>query len=158
MPAEPNSYKEMIKHPHAAGFKGALNTELEALIEKGTWQEVPLEHAHNNGKAPIPTRWVLKYKFDDRGYLLKYMARLCVRGDLQKTSTDTYAATLAARTLRALLAIKTAHEWHQTLAHASPEVIKHLEASAEGVKILDDAKAPKTTRLSATVDFGELFT
>jgi hypothetical protein len=31
----------------------------------------------------------------------------------------------------------TAYQWHQLMAHASSEVIQHLETSAEGVKITD---------------------
>jgi hypothetical protein len=48
---------------------------------------------------------VFKYKFDSEGYLIKYKARVCVRGDLQTTAKDTYAATLAIRVFRALMAI-----------------------------------------------------
>lgn len=54
----------------------------------------------------IPTKWVFTYKFDEEGYLLKYKARLVVRGDLQpKQDEETYTATLAARVFRFLMAI-----------------------------------------------------
>jgi hypothetical protein len=49
--------------------------------------------------------WVFTYKFDEDGYLYRFKARLVVRGDLQQPYGDTYAATLAARTFRALVAI-----------------------------------------------------
>ncbi|PQM43552.1 hypothetical protein VC83_09679 [Pseudogymnoascus destructans] len=51
--------------------------------------------------------WVFTYKFDNSGFLVKYKARLVVRGDLQRYSIhdETYAATLASRTFRALMAI-----------------------------------------------------
>jgi hypothetical protein len=49
--------------------------------------------------------WVFTYKFDEDGYLYRFKARLVVRGDLQQPYGDTYAATLAARTFRALIAI-----------------------------------------------------
>jgi hypothetical protein len=51
--------------------------------------------------------WVFTYKFDDNGYLVKYKARLVVRGDLQCYSIhdETYAATLTSKTFRALMAI-----------------------------------------------------
>lgn len=48
---------------------------------------------------------MFKYKFDSEGFLTKYKARICVRGDLQTTAEDTYAATLAIRIFRALMAI-----------------------------------------------------
>jgi hypothetical protein len=50
--------------------------------------------------------WVFTYKFDTDGYLAKYKARFVARGDLQiSTFSDTYAATLAARVFRTLIAI-----------------------------------------------------
>jgi hypothetical protein len=52
--------------------------------------------------------WVFAYKFDKKGYLLKYKARLVVRRDLQEQYSDTYAATLAARLFRALIALACA--------------------------------------------------
>ena len=48
------------------------------------------------------------YKFDKDGYLYKYKARLVVRGDLQDDWGDTYAATLAARVFRLLMAVAAA--------------------------------------------------
>ena len=51
---------------------------------------------------------MFKYKFDNEGYLIKHKARLCARGDLQQTEQDVYAATLAIRIFRALIAIVTA--------------------------------------------------
>jgi hypothetical protein len=50
--------------------------------------------------------WVFTYKFDTDGYLTKFKARLVVRGDRQPpTGKDNYAATLAARVFRFLMAI-----------------------------------------------------
>jgi hypothetical protein len=56
--------------------------------------------------------WVFTYKFDVAGLLTKFKARLVVRGDMQRDSvyTDNYAATLAARTFRALMAIAVAFD------------------------------------------------
>ena len=58
----------------------------------------------------IPITWVFKYKFDDQRYLIKYKARLCARDDFQKTEQNTYAAILAARIFRALMAIVNAFD------------------------------------------------
>ena len=41
---------------------------------------------------------------------MKHEARLCARGDLRKTQTDTYAATLPARTFRAIMSIVAAFD------------------------------------------------
>src|SRR5437667_8844450 len=59
----------------------------------------------------LPVRWVFIYKFNTDGYLEKFKSRLCVRGDLQPAShEDNYAATLAARTFRMLMAITAAFD------------------------------------------------
>lgn len=58
----------------------------------------------------LPLMWVFTYKFDEDGLLYKYKARLVVRGDLQDDWGDTYAATLAARVFRFLMALTAAFE------------------------------------------------
>ena len=46
------------------------------------------------------------YKFDEGGYLAKFKARICVRGDLQPVSEEeTRAATLVFKVFRALMAM-----------------------------------------------------
>ncbi len=54
--------------------------------------------------------WVFKYKFDTNDYVKKFKTRLCFREDLQTTQQDTYAATLAAKTFRALMIISAAFD------------------------------------------------
>lgn len=107
---EPQSYHQMLKHPHAKGFKQAAEVEITALKDKNTWTKVPFNHATKAGKIPISTTWVFKYKFYEKGYLVKYKARLCARGDLQHTEQDTFAATLAARIFRSLMALVAAFD------------------------------------------------
>jgi hypothetical protein len=54
---------------------------------------------------------VFTYKFDSDGLLVKHKARICVRGDLQKMSTEEkYSATLAVRTARAIFALAAAFD------------------------------------------------
>lgn len=110
LPPEPTTFKQMLKHPHAPGFIQALKFELRTLIKVGTWITVQRSKATQANKKVIPLTWVFKYKFDTEGYLIKYKARLCVRGDLQVTEQDTYAATLAAKTFRALSALMAAFD------------------------------------------------
>ena len=105
LPREPKTWEEMLKHPMYEGFIAATQVELNDLTGKQTWKEVLFEHAKKAGKTPIPTTWVFKYKFDEQGYLLKLKARLCARGDLQSTAKDTYAAILAIRIFRCMMAI-----------------------------------------------------
>jgi hypothetical protein len=93
----------MLRHDHRAGFLAAVELEYGNLQEQGAFVAVPEAEA---SEFVIPTRWVFSYKFDEEGYLLKYKARLVVRGDLQpKQDEETYTATLAARVFRFLIAL-----------------------------------------------------
>ena len=83
-------------------FSQAACQEFEYLQSRGTFKLLPRTAAHSE---ILPLVWVFKYKLDNDGYLLKHKARLCVRGDLQKTEQDTVVATLAIRVFRALMAI-----------------------------------------------------
>jgi hypothetical protein len=105
LPPEPKSWKKMIQHPYKQQFLAAARLEFDALKRKDTFEEVKItEKIH-----PIPLKWVFTYKFDTDGFLLKHKARICVRGDLQPlTDEDNYAATLAHKTFRALMAITAA--------------------------------------------------
>ena len=92
----------------AQHFRAAAHREMRALITKHTWDEVilPLE-----AKA-IPTKWVFTYKEDADGYITKFKARLCVRGDLQLGvhKRDIYAITATFRTFRLLMALVAAFD------------------------------------------------
>jgi len=60
----------------------------------------------------LPVIWIFTYKFDKDGYLERFKARLCVRGDLQQDSLykDNCAATLAGKLFRAIMAIAAAFD------------------------------------------------
>jgi Reverse transcriptase (RNA-dependent DNA polymerase) len=107
LPTEPQTWRQMLKHKFSTEFTQAASREIQILERKGTFQYVPRRSAKT---TPLPLLWVFKYKFDSNGYLIKFKARLCVRGDLQTTEQDTYAATLAARTFRAFTAIAAAFD------------------------------------------------
>ena len=98
----------MLSHPHHQGFRAAAEKEMRTLMGRGTFTavgELP------EGAQILPLLWVFQYKFDQDGTLVKYKARLCIRGDLQRSnSQDTYAATLAVRTFRALMALTAAYD------------------------------------------------
>jgi hypothetical protein len=108
LPEAPNHYKHLQKDPYASEFMKACREEIDAIKSKGVFGRsvaYPID-----GVEILPLRWVFTYKFDEDGYLYKFKARLVVRGDLQKSWDDTYAATLAARIFRFLMAIAAAFE------------------------------------------------
>jgi hypothetical protein len=115
LPMPPSHWGNLQYHPQREGFTKAAQQQWNSLVKKITFQEV--EISSNGGKFALPLMWVFNYKLDDDGYLLKYKARLVVRGDLQRDSiyNEVYAATLAAHVFRALIA-KVAYfdlEMHQ---------------------------------------------
>lgn len=57
----------------------------------------------------LPLRWVFTPKLNTKGFLDRFKARLCARGDLQENpGTEVYAATGAYRTFRILMALVAA--------------------------------------------------
>ncbi len=105
LPSPPKYWKEMLAHSHKDSFMAAAIKEYSALKARDTFIEV--QSSDHTDEEPLPLMWVFTYKFDNNGYLEKYKARLVARGDLQRNSIfqETYAATLGAKTFRALCAI-----------------------------------------------------
>lgn len=111
LPAEPQNWKALQKHPYKREFVQAAQQEWQAVRDMGTVQLIPREQATSK---PLPLTWVFKYKFDKHGFLTKFKARICVRGDQQPLSDkETYAATLASKSFRILIAL--AARWDLTL-------------------------------------------
>jgi hypothetical protein len=98
----------MMNHPMAQYFRAATHREMRALITKHTWDEVILPL----GARAIPTKWVFTYKEDADGYITKFKARLCVRGDLQLGvhKRDVYAITATFKTFRLIMALVAAFD------------------------------------------------
>ncbi|RMZ79296.1 hypothetical protein DV736_g6685, partial [Chaetothyriales sp. CBS 134916] len=103
LPPEPRTWKELQNHPYKAEFTAAIKQEWDNICAMKTIQFVNRNEARSR---PLPLTWVFKYKFDKQGYLHKFKARICVRGDLQPISDkEIYAATLAAKSFRILMAL-----------------------------------------------------
>ncbi|KAF1981925.1 hypothetical protein K402DRAFT_312380, partial [Aulographum hederae CBS 113979] len=79
----PEHWGEMRRHPDREGYVQAAHIEFKQLEKMGTFELL-----------------------DPAGYLLRFKARICVRGDLQnEPGNDVYAATGAYRTFRILMAL-----------------------------------------------------
>ena len=98
----------MMNHPMSTHFRAAAHKEIKALIAKHTWDEVIRPPKTNI----LPTKWVFLYKKDTDGYVTKFKARLCARGDLQSgvNKHDVAALTGAYRTFRMLMALTAAFD------------------------------------------------
>jgi hypothetical protein len=103
LPPPPKSIKELAKHPYGKELYQAALTEWNNLQNQETFKKCPVTGI---SLYILPLMWVFTYKLDEDGFLVSFKARLVVRGDLQVSQfKDTYAATLAARVFRALMAI-----------------------------------------------------
>jgi hypothetical protein len=67
---------------HRQGFIAACHKELETIKRKDTFIKRNKSDLNLIATEVLPLMWVFKYKFDGEGYLLRYKARICVRGDL----------------------------------------------------------------------------
>jgi hypothetical protein len=94
-------------HPFGKLFEEAEEEHLKSHKEMRSWIEVASSEA--KGHQVLDCMWVYVYKLNKHGFFRKCKARLVVRGDQQPTDgqADTYAATLAGRSFRALIAIAT---------------------------------------------------
>ena len=103
LPPPPRGWKELQKHPNKQEFMQACDQKWETL---SNMKILKIIERYKASTKPLPLTWVFTYKFDKHGFLQKFKARICVRGDLQPTSEkDIYAATLAARSFRMLIAL-----------------------------------------------------
>ena len=103
----PPEYRSGVEHhPMRDAFLAAERSHLASHNKMGSWSTVR-KALIPEGSQILDCMWVYAYKFDKAGWLVKCKARLVVRGDQQKRTNgaDTYAATLAGRSFKALLAI-----------------------------------------------------
>ncbi|KAL1994660.1 hypothetical protein VTN49DRAFT_2130 [Thermomyces lanuginosus] len=113
LPEPPERHEDLASHPLGELFlKGEID-HLKSHVDVGTWEKVRVQEKKGSEDPMIRSmkilgcRWVYAYKFDKHGRLQKVKARLVIRGDQQArvTDKDTYAATLAGRSFRILMAI-----------------------------------------------------
>jgi hypothetical protein len=103
----PRSYTEAMSSPL---WREAVQRELAAHQQNGTWQFVPLPP----GRKAIGSKYVFKLKLNPDGSVERAKARLTAKGCAQVPGsdyTDTFAPTLFYNTLRAVLAIVAAEDY-----------------------------------------------
>jgi hypothetical protein len=109
LPDSPKHWKDVMNHPYREGFLAAMRREIDSLTEKETYKVV--DRPKDRGIQVLPLLCVFSYKFDQDTFLVKFKARICVRGDLETiTSEEKRAATLAARTARMIFALVAAFD------------------------------------------------
>ena len=105
---EPSTYQEAIVHDC---WKEAINAELTALKQNGTWVLTHLP----TGKRAIGCKWVFKVKFKADGSIERHKARLVAKGYTQTAGIDyleTFSPVVKITTIRVLLSVAAARGWH----------------------------------------------
>ena len=100
---EPKSVKEAMSRPDAVEWTKAMDEEYKSLLENGTWESY-------NGpitNEPLPSKWVLSYKYNEYGQVVRCKARLVARGDRQREGIDydeTFSSTVRLESQRLVMA------------------------------------------------------
>jgi hypothetical protein len=110
LPPEPENAKELKGHPFLQQFRQAEKEHLSLHEAMGTYNVIE-EGTLPKSQQVLNNRWVYKYKFNESDELVKFKARIVARGDEEdKTSEETYAATLAAKSFRIFMAISAKYD------------------------------------------------
>ena len=112
------TYNEALKGVHASEYESAMVKEINQLMVQKTWtpisrQKVPLD-TNDKARPILKGTWAFKLKRLPDGTPLKFKARYCVRGDLQREGVDyfeTYAPVVQWSTVRLLLTLILSNNW-----------------------------------------------
>ncbi|KAJ9523902.1 hypothetical protein QJQ45_020097, partial [Haematococcus lacustris] len=108
-PAIPATIEEALAGPQSEQWSLAADEEMQSLLSYGTWELVELPE----GCRPLDNRWVWSVKRDGRGSIVRFKARLVVKGFLQREGIDfheLHAPVSKHATVRALLAVAAAED------------------------------------------------
>ena len=75
---EPESFQEAVSHQDNENWLQAMHDEMDSLEKNHTYELVELP----KGKKTLKNKWVFKLKKDDSRNVVKYKARLVVKGFL----------------------------------------------------------------------------
>ena len=98
----PLTVKDVLKSLNKDSWFRAMDTEIDGLMQAGTWHLVDAKEATNI----ITGKWVFKIKYKN-GKIEKYKARWCARGFSQKHGidyTETFSGVARSSSVKLLLA------------------------------------------------------
>jgi len=98
------AYEDAIQSPNKSKWISAMRDEIRSIVQNQTWRLVN----HPPGRKAIGVKWVLAVKRDAKGAILKYKARLVVKGYSQEFGFDfdeTYAPVVRIEHVRILFAL-----------------------------------------------------
>ncbi|KAD3640580.1 hypothetical protein E3N88_29803 [Mikania micrantha] len=104
---EPMNYHQARGNKH---WEKAMEAEINSIEKNRTWALTNLPSGHK----PIGLKWVYKIKRDAKGKIVKYKARLVVKGYVQEHGVDfdeVFAPVTRLVTVRLMLAIAAREGW-----------------------------------------------
>ena len=105
---EPVNFEEAVKNYK---WLGAMKEEIRPIEKNNTWELCILP----KGKKTIGVKWVYKVKVNPKGEVVKYKARLVVRGFLQRQGIDyeeVFAPVARLETVRLVVAHASMQGWN----------------------------------------------
>lgn len=100
--------EEALSSTDAGEWRKAMDEEYNSLMENETWKLIDLPA----GKKALPCKWVFKTKTDQQGNIIRYKARLVIKGNAQKRGTDdqeVYSPVVRYTSIRYLFALAAQH-------------------------------------------------
>jgi hypothetical protein len=110
---EPQTLKQVYKSQDKDRWLEAIYSEFDQLVGQGTFKFLPSKDLPK-ARKPLTSRLVLKAKKNKNNQIVKYKARLVVRGFQQIEGLDfneTFASTTIPPSWRVLLAIAAIEDW-----------------------------------------------
>jgi len=107
---EPKTFSEAMNSELFDEWQQAVNSEMVSIYKNGVWHEADLPE----GVKPLTTKWIFKVKKGDQGQIVKFKARLCVRGFEQEKGVDfdeVFSPVMRHNSLRTLLAHAAVHDY-----------------------------------------------
>lgn len=106
---DPQTADEALSSSHADQWKKAMQEEYDSLIQNKTWSLVDAP----SGKRVLPCKWVYKTKTNDKGEIIRFKARLVIKGYAQRKGSDydeTYAPVVRYTSIRFLLSLAAKYD------------------------------------------------
>lgn len=106
---DPRTYAEAMGRPDAHRWHEAMCEEMGSQRSKKTWTVLPLPP----GKRALPVRWIYTRKRNGQGVVVRYKARLVVKGFMQRYGIDygeVFAPTVRWTTVRLFFSIVAADD------------------------------------------------
>ncbi len=104
--SDPKTVKEALESLQAEHWKRAMEKEIAAHAENGTWMSCDV--ANTGSIEPITCKWVFKTKLDVNGKVERYKARLVARGFTRcerLAYEETFSPVVRYSSIRFLLAL-----------------------------------------------------